>query len=149
MDTAVVEIQTELRPAPDVATFETLAGQDGPAGVLEPWVLLGSQCAGGEVAASGERRLMAAVLTDAMRLYVKHGRSRFAGGQRLFRETAEWFASRDHGWLLSYENVCDVLGIEPDRLRERLRILASAERPAVIPYDAGRLRVGRGRKMRV
>jgi hypothetical protein len=138
------------RPPADVAAFESLAEREAPAGALAPWALLGSQWAGGQAAgATGERRLMAAVLADAIRLYVKHARSRYAGGQRVFRETAEWFCSRDRGWLLGYENVCDVLGIDAERLRDRLRALAAADTPAVIPFDAGRLRIGRGRKVRV
>ena len=150
MDAALLEAEVSIRPAPDAASFEASSEQDTRAGALEPWTLLPSQWAAGEgPGASGERRLMAAVLADAMRLYVKHARSRFAGGQLLFRETAEWFGSRDRSWLLSYENVCDVLGIHAQRLRERLRALAAEDSATVITFDTGRLRTGRGRKIRV
>jgi RNA polymerase sigma factor (sigma-70 family) len=149
MGTAGLETAVAYQPPADVASFEAMAERETPAGALEPWALLASQWSGGHAAgASGERRLMAAVLADAMRTYLKHAHSRFAGGRRLFRETAEWFASRGAGGC-SFENVCDVLGIDAERLRDRLRLLAAAPTPAVIPFDAGRLRIGRKRKVRV
>jgi len=56
--------------------------------IFEPWVMLPTQFAGGErVHLSGETRLMAAVLADAIQLFLKHRRSQTANGKILFRET--------------------------------------------------------------
>jgi hypothetical protein len=114
--------------------------------VLEPWIMLPTQLADGErVHLSGETRLMAAVLADAVQLFLKHRRSCTASGQILFRETEAWFLSRDRRWLLSFENICDVLQIHAGCLRRALYAVPAS----ALPVDAGRLRVARGRRIRV
>ncbi len=116
--------------------------------VLEPLLVLPSQLASGErVHISGETRLMAAVLADAIQVFLKHRHSRTPGGQILFRETETWILSRDRRWLLSFENVCDALHINAGCLRRALHALPDATR--ALPVDAGRLRIARGRRVRI
>jgi len=124
--------------------LERLDENPGPS-IVEPWVMLPSQGLDGtrSAAASGERRLMAAVLTDAIQVYLKGRRESL-----LFREAERWIESSDRGWLLSYENVCEVLTIDAGRLRRALRGYAASGAPP-IPVDMGRVRVARGRKIRV
>ncbi|HWP59420.1 MAG TPA: hypothetical protein VNL14_16120 [Candidatus Acidoferrales bacterium] len=62
-------------------------------------------------------RLMLAVLEDAVNCYVKYRGSKSRRGQRIFREAHEWFFSDDAKWLFSYENICDLVGINPSYLR--------------------------------
>lgn len=62
-------------------------------------------------------RLMLAVLEDAVNCYVKFHDSKSRRGQRIFREAKEWFFSDDNNWLFSYENICDLVGINPSYLR--------------------------------
>lgn len=62
-------------------------------------------------------RLMLAVLEDAVNCYVKYEGSKSRRGQRIFREAKEWFFSDDTNWLFSYENICDLVGINPNYLR--------------------------------
>jgi hypothetical protein len=117
---------------------------------VEPWIVLPSQTAdAGGAAPSGERRLMAAVLADAIHLYLKHARGGNAPSQILFRETERWIESGDRSSLLSFENVCDVLDIDADRLRRALRVYAASGIVRAMPFDVGRVRVARGRKIRV
>jgi hypothetical protein len=124
---------------------------DPPLEPLEPWVVLPVQMTGGhpDVAFSGERRLMAATLTDAIQLYLKHGRSSTAAGQILFRETERWIESGDRSWLLSFENICDVLHLDPVGLRRALYAHRTSGTVRALSFDAGRLRVARGRKIRI
>ena len=68
-----------------------------------------------------ELRLMAAVLEDAIRTFCRYPGSRRRRGRRLFQETAEWFDSPDTSWTFAFENVCDVLGLEPGWIRGLLR----------------------------
>jgi hypothetical protein len=89
------------------------------------------------------------VLADAIRLYLKYATSPTASGRILFRETSGWIESHSRDDLVTYESVCDVLGIDAERLRERLRRLAASGDLPSIPFDAGRLRTGKGRKVRV
>ncbi|MGH7848450.1 MAG: hypothetical protein ACREQW_25205 [Candidatus Binatia bacterium] len=62
-------------------------------------------------------RLMLAVLEDAVNCYVKYHDAKSRRGQRIFREAKEWFFSDDTNWLFSYENICDLVGINPSYLR--------------------------------
>lgn len=128
--------------------WERRLDEEAVPAVVEPWIVLPTQGLDGTATAcsSGEKRLMAAVLADAIQLYLKHRRHRDAV---LFREAERWLESRDGRWLLSYENVCDVLQIDAARLRRALHVHAAADTHAPIPIDAGRLRVARGRKIRL
>jgi len=68
----------------------------------------------------GERRLMLAVLEDAIGVFLRHREGADARGWRLFAETAQWIASDDTESPFSFLGVCDVLGLEPSCLRRGL-----------------------------
>jgi hypothetical protein len=68
-----------------------------------------------------ERRLMIAVLEDAVDVYRKQAAATEARGQQLFREAEEWIDDTDRTWLFSFENICDVLDLDADYLRRGLR----------------------------
>jgi hypothetical protein len=42
-------------------------------------------------------------------------------GQRLFRDADEWIAHEDKRWVFSFDNVCDMLDINPEYMRMGLR----------------------------
>ena len=69
----------------------------------------------------GERRLMAAVLEDAIRVYRQDAGARNRRRQRLFRETEQWIESTDRSWPFAFERICEILGLDPDYLRRGLR----------------------------
>jgi hypothetical protein len=119
--------------------------------VLEPWAILPSQVLDGSRGAelSGEKRLMAAVLADAIRLYLKYAHSPTVSGQLLFRETERWIETAARSELFAFENICEVLHLDAERVRRALHGHADSGREPLIPFDAGRLRVARGRKIRV
>src|SRR5947207_4910325 len=70
----------------------------------------------------GERRLMIAVLEDAVDVYRKQAGARDARTQQLFHEAEEWIEDPDRTWLFSFQNICDVLGLDADYLRPGLRV---------------------------
>jgi len=70
----------------------------------------------------GERRLMIAVLEDAVDVYRKQAGAQDARGQQLFHEAEEWIEDADQSWLFSFQNICDVLGLDADYLRRGLRV---------------------------
>jgi len=145
LDTEVFRFEPAM-----MALESTPSPEETRAAVFEPWALLGTQWTGARMqGASGEKRLMAAVLADAIRLYLKYAQSPTVGGRREFRETAEWVESHTRSELFGFQSICEMLGIDAERLRVRLRVLAvSSDQPA-IPFDAGRIRIGRRRKVRV
>jgi hypothetical protein len=93
----------------------------GPVGGLEtlPEVLLPTQmdlgCRFG--VALGERRLLWAMLLDAVACFCKYRRARDNNGRKLFREAERWFRRRDDGSPFSFAAVCDVLGLNARQVR--------------------------------
>ncbi len=91
-----------------------------------------------------EKRLMLAVLEDALDVYFRYRGHR--RNRRLFRETEAWFFSDDTDWPFAYRNVCAVLGVDPVWLRRQLaawcrhatelRALARAERDVTAAVHA-------------
>lgn len=68
--------------------------------------------------AFGERRLMLAVLEDAIRTLLLAKRTAVPR-KRLLRELA-WLQSTSQAEPFAFESICDVLGIDPGYLRGRL-----------------------------
>lgn len=66
------------------------------------------------------RRLMRAVLTEALEEVRKHRRSRLPSRQELVAETRAWFHSADTSWPFAFASICDTLGLDPDAVRSRL-----------------------------
>src|SRR5262249_18396577 len=73
----------------------------------------------------GERELMRAVLTDAIKCLDGGGRD----GQLLKAEARRWLASRDLLWPFSFENICLALDLDAPTLRRRLGIQPEPVRP--------------------
>jgi hypothetical protein len=90
-------------------------------GLFEPDVLLKDQFtirSGATV--SREKRLMLAVLENALDSYQKYVFSNDGQGRQLFDEALEWLDSPNNDWLFSYRNICETLDINPDYLRRGL-----------------------------
>jgi hypothetical protein len=68
----------------------------------------------------GEHRLLIAILQDAIHCYQKHLHATTWRGRRLFREVERWFTESDTGATISFQTVCDGLGIDPGYVRRGL-----------------------------
>jgi hypothetical protein len=83
--------------------------------------------------AYAERRLMAAVLMDAVAVLatdLPHPRN-----HRLREETRNWVMACDREWPFSFENVCESLELDPDFMRTRIHQLNGAP-PARVSREA-------------
>lgn len=69
---------------------------------------------------SSERRLLLAVLQDALACWFHHRHARNVRGRRVFRETQDWFWAKDRDWLYAFECICEHLELDPDYLRRGL-----------------------------
>jgi hypothetical protein len=91
---------------------------------LEPAVLLPSQFfavdAGG-ASLQPEKRLMLAVLEEAVTTLQRHAFAQTGPGRRIFADVQAWIVSDDEQWPFSFLNACHALGLEPDYLRSGLR----------------------------
>ena len=91
---------------------------------LEPETVLPSQFFSGvgiDASLQPEKRLMLAVLEDAVGTCQNYAAARDRRGQALFTETDEWFASEERDWPFSFENICQALDLESSFLRTGLR----------------------------
>jgi hypothetical protein len=70
---------------------------------------------------SGEQRLMFALLVDAINVYQRGVMSPMAQARRLYVDAEQWImAHRPADGALSFDLVCDAVGIDPILLRRRL-----------------------------
>jgi len=76
----------------------------------------------GRRTATPERRLLVAILADAVDCYQQNLNARTARKRRLCREAEQWMLSDDREWTFSFCNICDALGIDIGALRTRARV---------------------------
>ncbi|MGH7873089.1 MAG: hypothetical protein ACREQO_12815 [Candidatus Binatia bacterium] len=91
--------------------------------ILEPDIFLPSQfygSAGLSRQLEGEKRLMIAVLKDAVECLEKYRGSRTAAGHCLYQGAIEWVEDESTDWLFSFMNICDFLGFDPQYMRRVL-----------------------------
>ena len=93
-------------------------------GLFEPDALLPAQFYAafrGGSAVRGEKRLMLAVLQDALECYQKYAFAKDLHGHQLFSEAEDWISCEDRNWYFSFENICETLEINPEYLRHGVR----------------------------
>ena len=115
---------------------DTITSDDQYTGLLEPDTLLASQFFGAlrrKPAMDGERRLMSAVLEDAVNCFRKQVHATDPKARQLFREAEQWITATDESWFFSFVNVCDMLDLNPDWLREGLLKWRNEQRRAGCP----------------
>jgi hypothetical protein len=69
----------------------------------------------------GEKRLVLSVLEDAVECFMKCIDASTHKGQRLFREAEEWITLEDKRWVFSFDNVCEMLDVNPAYMRAGLK----------------------------
>ena len=107
-------------------------------GLFEPDVLLPGQFFSffrKEAGFDRERRLMLAVLEDAIDCFQKYAHTNDLRGRQLFLESYDWIMSQDKRWLFSFENICQIVDMNPDYIRQGLHRWRDerAEAPAAVP----------------
>jgi len=87
--------------------------------VITPEQFYDSRHDDGEIAPV--KRLMMAVLEDALRCFQNNSNARSGPRKRLFAEAERWLCAETGDGPFSFDTVCETLGIEPDFLRGGLR----------------------------
>ena len=94
---------------------------DSSTNLFEPDVLLPSQFfSRGRLGVSGgERKLMAAILSDGIESYIQQATAPGHIKRKSQGESAiDWVNTRDPGgYVFSFDSVCECLGIDPEYLR--------------------------------
>ena len=74
----------------------------------------------GEARMQAEKRLMLAVLQDAIDIVLKHAAAESARDRRLYADTVTWIRSDETGAPFDFLNVCEALDLSPSCLRRGL-----------------------------
>jgi hypothetical protein len=91
--------------------------------ILEPDTCLPSQFYGNRGISrqlEGEKRLMIAVLKDAVECLEKYRSSRNGPGRELYENSLAWVSDAATEWLFSFDNICGLLGFDPQYTRDFL-----------------------------
>ncbi|HXW85497.1 MAG TPA: hypothetical protein VEJ86_13905 [Candidatus Binataceae bacterium] len=67
------------------------------------------------------KKLMMAILEDALRCFQNNATAKGGARKRLFAEAEHWLCGEGGEGPFSFETVCETLGIEPQFLRSGLR----------------------------
>ena len=67
-----------------------------------------------------EKRLMLAILEDAINCYQDHLLAQRSKAKKLFTEAEEWILDKSSDWLFSFDSICDTLGFNPEYVRQGL-----------------------------
>jgi len=67
-----------------------------------------------------EKRLMLAILKDAIQCFQDNLFARNEKNRRLFEEARVWIVETDGDWVFSFDNICEALGFNPAYMRHGL-----------------------------
>ena len=119
---------------------EPISWTERHGGLLEPDVMLPAQyfrALRGRASYSGERRLIVAVLEDAINCFQKNLFATDNRGRRLFREAEKWFVSTDRELPFAFENICEFLSLDAEYIRKGLcRWACAAQSKAAVGFDS-------------
>jgi len=103
-------------------TEQTGLGASSTASLFQPDTLLSAQYfydRRRKATLEPVKRLMLAILEDAINCFQDNHRARCGKSKRLFDEAREWiFGVSD--WVFGFENICSALGFEPQYIRAGL-----------------------------
>lgn len=91
--------------------------------LMETDVLVAEQCGllAGVTLHQPERRLMLAVLEDAIQTVMRHAGDRRPRYRKLVRDVDRWLDARNPDSLFAFAHVCDVLGLDAPTIRKGVR----------------------------
>ena len=122
---ALLEHRLPTRPNDPTMKSRDITAEDRVQELFQPDTLLPSQYFDRlrrRASVDGERRLMVAILEDAVDVYRKQAGARDRKRRQLFEDAEAWIESSERSWIFSYENICDMLGIDAEYLRKGLRV---------------------------
>jgi len=91
-----------------------------------------------------EKRLMLAVLEDAINCFQINVMAQNGRRKKLFNESEDWIMGRDDDWIFSFVSICELLRLNPEYVRRgllRWKEKKLARNP--MPYSRGKENDGR------
>jgi hypothetical protein len=78
---------------------------------------------------TGEQRLMAAILEDAVAVCSKANAPKASKARHVLRESLRWVRNNDRAWMFSFLRICETLDLDPAAIRRGIRVLRGEESP--------------------
>jgi hypothetical protein len=131
---------------------DPVASNERRGGLLQPDVMLPAQffrALRGREAHGGERRLIIAVLEDAINCFQKNLFARDNRSRRLFHDAEHWVMSMDRDSPFAFENICEFLSLDAEYVRQGLCRWARSARSGSGPRLEASSGVRRGVSMPV
>jgi hypothetical protein len=99
-----------------------VANDEKIASLFQPDFLLSAQYFGNlrKTLLEPEKKLMFAILEDAISCYQSNLTAHSVRGKRFFEETQNWIVTVGSDWIFSFDNVCEALGLNPQYVRQGL-----------------------------
>ena len=97
-----------------------LTADEKLASLFQPDTLLSAQYFANhrrKTALEPEKKLMLAVLDDAIRCLLDNRSARSPDKKKLYDQAAQWITEEGGDWIFSFDNVCEALGFSPDYVR--------------------------------
>src|SRR5262245_40748578 len=104
-------------------THQAFNMDEGIASLFEQDTLLFTQYFGNQrskTPSEPEKRLMLAILEDAIDCYQDNLLATRGSARRLFTEAEEWILEKGGDWIFSFKNICGTLGFNPEYVRQGL-----------------------------
>jgi len=89
-----------------------------------------------------EKRLMLALLEDAIHSFQDNLSPQTARKKKLFDETEDWIVEMGGDWIFSFDHVCEALGFSPEYVRQGLLRWKEKHRPKRLeaqPWEENKL----------
>jgi hypothetical protein len=67
-----------------------------------------------------ERKLMLAVLQDAINCFQANVMAQSGRRKKLFKDTEDWIMAQDDNWIFSFVSICEILRLNPEYVRRGL-----------------------------
>lgn len=90
--------------------------------VLQRSLLMRADHFAGDPETAPERKLMIALVRDAIRCIDRYRHAGDSRGKRLFADEARWVLSNDTSWIFSFARVCETLDLDREAVRRSLRL---------------------------
>ena len=87
-----------------------------------------------------EKRLMLALLEDAVNCFQFYVTAQGGRGRKLFNDADEWIMRTEDDWVFSFVNVCETLGFNPAYVRQGLRRCKQKKLANITPTECWRQR---------
>jgi hypothetical protein len=85
-----------------------------------------------------EKRLMLAILEDAVNCFQANVMAQSGSRKKLFRETEDWIVTQDDDWIFSFVSVCENLRLNPEYVRQGLLRWKEKKLAHRAPYSQGK-----------